>query len=161
MFVLNSEMATNGKTKVHVPLELLNIWRDNRQLDKDSYEAFGALIGSQSECASEFWLNTCTLPQKQDSATRTSFNLRASHHQRVVDSYFKSSKGTLGYVGTWHTHPQHTPIPSNVDISDWRECIKRNPDRRLLFVIIGQVNMCIFREVEGIFECVYKEEIDE
>ncbi len=153
-------MLVIENTKIHVSEELLGIWRDKRQLDKNSHEAFGVLIGSQSECASEFWLEICTIPQSQDSATRSSFNLRASQHQHVVDLHFKKSKGTLGYIGTWHTHPENTPIPSHVDIADWRICIERNPDRTLLFVIIGQMDMCIFREYKGTFNCIYKERID-
>lgn len=160
MFVRSNQMLVTGNTKIHISEELLGIWRDKRQLSKNSHEAFGVLIGSQSECASEFWLETCTSPQQQDSATRTSFNLRASHHQNVVDSYYKSSKGMLGYVGTWHTHPERTPMPSFIDITDWRECCRRNPDRRLIFAIIGQMDMCIFRESKGMFNCIYKESID-
>lgn len=160
MFVHSNQMLVTENTRIHVSEELLGIWRDKRQLDKNSHEAFGVLIGSQSECESEFWLETCTLPQSQDSATRTSFNLRASQHQIVVDSYYESSNGTLGYVGTWHTHPEQSPIPSHVDIADWRKCIERNPDRALLFVIVGQLDMCIFRESKGTFNCIYKERID-
>jgi integrative and conjugative element protein (TIGR02256 family) len=161
MFVLTSQNSITEKTKIHISEELYNLWRTSRQLNNSANEAFGVLIGSQVTVADEFWLEAGTQPQRSDLATRTSFSLRSPHHQTMVDSFYNSSNGTLGYVGTWHTHPEPTPVPSSVDITDWHECTKRNPDRGLVFVIVGQLHICIFRGHQGSFKCVYKEKINE
>lgn len=148
-------------TKIYLSEVLIDLWYSYRQMSRDRSEAFGALIGSQSADANEFWLEHCTTPQKEDSATRVNFSMRAPHHQKSVDSYYENSHGKLGYLGTWHTHPEATPIPSNIDITDWKKCIKRNPDRELVFVIVGQKDVCIFREVNGSFKRIFKERIDD
>jgi len=161
MFALTSQSKIFEKTKVNVSKDLITLWRASRQVDNITHEAFGVLIGSQSMSANEFWLEKCTTPQKTDSATRRSFNLRAPYHQNIVNSFYKSSNGIWGYVGTWHTHPEPTPVPSVIDIADWHECTKRNPDRGLIFVIVGQMDVCIFRTFGGSFKRICKERIDD
>ena len=65
-------------------------------------------------------------------------------HQKAIDKAFKKSSGEMGYIGTWHTHPQNSPIPSGIDINDWANCIERNLDRLLLFVIVGRKKTTIY-----------------
>ncbi|PYE33906.1 integrative and conjugative element protein (TIGR02256 family) [Idiomarina fontislapidosi] len=161
MLVLTSDNSFFGRTTIYVSEGLIELWRTKRQLDRNANEAFGALIGSQSVSGNEVWLKECSIPQTMDYATRTSFSMCAPHHQTLVDSFYKRSNGELGYVGTWHTHPEPTPAPSSLDIADWHECTKRNPDRRLVFVIVGQVHICIFRMLKGSFTRICKEGIDD
>jgi len=160
MFVHTKSYEFNDKLKIHISEEIISTWRSQRQLTKSKNEAFGALIGSQSETANEFWLETCTIPQKSDSATRTSFVMRDPHHQKLVESYYYRSNGEIGYVGTWHTHPEPTPTPSTIDIMDWKDCMNRNPDRVLIFAIVGQEQACIFKIFNGTFKLIFKEKID-
>ncbi|MFX9397410.1 Mov34/MPN/PAD-1 family protein, partial [Acinetobacter baumannii] len=54
------------------------------------------------------------------------------------------SNGTSVYLGTWHSHPQNIPTPSNIDYADWKSCILRNPDRQLFFAIVGIQAIRIF-----------------
>lgn len=65
-------------------------------------------------------------------------------HQKTIDKAFKESNGELGYIGTWHTHPQDEPIPSIIDLNDWGQCALRNPDRQLVFVIVGKTQVNIY-----------------
>lgn len=146
---------------VHISEELLSLWRSSRQLISSAHEVFGILIGSQSEDGTEFWLEKCTFPMSPDSATRTSFNLQSPHHQDFVESCYASSEGKLGYLGTWHTHPEETPVPSSIDVTDWSRCISRNQDRKLVFVIVGQTHLCIFKEINGKFQIIFKDNINE
>jgi integrative and conjugative element protein (TIGR02256 family) len=161
MSVITDHDVVLGKTNIHISKELRDVWRSNRQLSFNNKESFGVLIGSQSVKADEFWLEKCSTPQKTDTATRTSFNMRAISHQDLVDACFNNSSGRLGYLGTWHTHPEPSPMPSNIDINDWHRCITRNSDRQLLFVIVGQVDFCVFTKFEGKIYRILKEAIDE
>ena len=129
---------------VHIDESVLKIWNDKKQIMHDSHESFGVIIGSCSLNKDEFWIDNITTPFSGDTSTRYSFELNDSRHQKVVDKAFKSSNGQSVYFGTWHTHPENHPIPSNIDIKDWKKCVSRNKDRKLFFVIVGIKEIRLF-----------------
>ncbi|MGB0834106.1 MAG: Mov34/MPN/PAD-1 family protein [Psychrobium sp.] len=138
--------------KVNVQQSVYECWLNHRQLSEHDTEQFGVLIGSRTEDESTIWIDRCTTPQPKDISKRARFTLQDPIHQNCIDRAFKESKGEMGYIGTWHTHPQNKPEPSGVDIADWASCILRNPDRQLLFVIVGNQLINIYIDINGEFE---------
>jgi integrative and conjugative element protein (TIGR02256 family) len=61
-----------------------------------------------------------------------------------VDKAYESSDQLLGYIGTWHTHPQDIPIPSGIDKIDWKSHEQENPDRPLFFIVVGLKKISIY-----------------
>ena len=131
--------------------EVIGIWEKYKQTKNYHNESFGALIGSRDEANKTFWIESCTTPRPQDSATRTGFVMRDSFHQHEVETSFHATNGLWGYIGTWHTHPEPDPIPSSIDINDWLECSVRNPDRFLFFFIVGTAQTRAFMKVDNKF----------
>ena len=119
-------------------------WQESKQIAITDTEQFGVLVGSKSCDENRFWIEHCSSSQPTDVSKRASFILQAPFHQELVDRIFVQSCGESGYIGTWHTHPEEVPIPSNLDLKDWRQCIHRNPDRQLFFAIIGTQKVKIF-----------------
>ena len=132
---------------VFVSQRVLNTWIKHRQLKPHSHEAFGVLIGSCSYDRTELWIEAVTTPCPGDESSRYSFHLKDRCHQKAVDKSFKQAKGKSIYFGTWHTHPVDYPVPSNVDIKDWQQCINRNKDRQLVFIIAGIEEIRLFISV--------------
>ncbi|MBT41019.1 MAG: hypothetical protein CMF12_00690 [Idiomarina sp.] len=157
MFVAIECMSDDYKKTVFVYETVLDDWRSVRQNRREKTEAFGVLIGAQNQDASQFWVEACTKPLGKDFSTRTSFILKDPHHQQCVDRHFKESEGSLGYLGTWHSHPESIPSPSHVDLKDWHSCCERNPDRKLIFVIVGTSHFCIYHRTATEFKCICKE----
>jgi len=153
MSVINSyKVFSNEHITVNISDIVFQSWQDNRQLKLGDSEKFGVLIGSRSVEDSIYWVEECSTPKSNDNATRTSFQLKDPEHQNIVDISYQKSGGELGYIGTWHTHPQLVPTPSLIDINDWNNCISRNFDRVLLFSIVGQLMTYIFvQENENYF----------
>jgi integrative and conjugative element protein (TIGR02256 family) len=139
--------------------DVLKTWRNHRQVDEINHEGFGVLIGSQALVSKEIWIEHCTTPKGRDKSTRTSFELIDPFHQKMVDHFYRVSNMHSGYLGTWHTHPEKNQEPSSLDIQDWMKCIKRNPDRNLLFVIVGVSYFCVYRLKKTIFERAIMEKI--
>lgn len=106
-------------------------------------EAFGVLIGCYNN-ENNIYIRMVTEPYSSDKATRTSFSLKDPKHQQIVSKAFQKSHSLLGYLGTWHTHPEYNPVPSSIDINDWDKCATRNADRRLFFFIIGKDEPYLF-----------------
>jgi len=116
---------------------VIDIWKKHRQVNADMHESFGVMIGSQENEPVSVVIEDVTTPLQKDRHSRSNFLLIDKGHQKAVDAAFKKSNGILGYLGTWHTHPENNPNPSAIDITDWHQCIKRNPDRKLFFFVVG------------------------
>lgn len=150
-----AEMYVDFKNKfvtIYVQKSVYECWLNSRQFNFVDTEQFGVLIGSRIKDESTLWIEECTTPKPGDVSSRTHFTLRDSFHQKAIDKAFKNSEGVDGYIGTWHTHPQSEPEPSGVDIVDWLGCIQRNPDRQLIFVIVGNNHVNIYLNANNKFE---------
>lgn len=118
-----------------------------RQTEPNSLESAGLIIGCYKNNG-ETWLHNLTTPKSTDERTRCSFKLDAKAHQLEVDKAYESSDQLLGYIGTWHTHPQDIPIPSGIDKVDWKSHEQENPDRPLFFIVVGLKKVSIYTLVE-------------
>jgi hypothetical protein len=52
----------------------------------------------------------------------------------------KRSRGSVGFIGMWHTHPQDLPIPSPTDNGAMEKLLAPDADfagRRFLMLIVG------------------------
>lgn len=152
-------VSDDGAITLLVTNAVIDDWQFLKQDKKEKAEAFGVLIGGQNHDASQFWIKACTTPLAKDKSTRTSFYLKDTRHQKFVDKHFKESNGTSGYLGTWHSHPEPIPIPSHIDLKDWHSCCARNPDRKLIFVIVGISHFCMYHRTGKYFERICKESL--
>lgn len=108
--------------------------RPFRQVEIASSEAGGILLGFRR--GSHLHVTDLTLPGMEDKRTRTSFYRSAVTHQKIAMARWLESKGTMGYLGEWHTHPQQDPSPSTIDIREWRVILSNVP-QNMVFVIAG------------------------
>ena len=121
-----------------------DLWLKYRQINHYDTEACGVLIGTKDIDTNHYWIESVTAPMSKDIRKKYSFIMKDPSHQQTVDRAYRNSNGTSIYLGTWHSHPQAVPVPSHIDYQDWHECIKRNPDRDLFFIIIGTEQIRIF-----------------
>ncbi len=107
------------------------------QDDLNSNESGGLLIGYTHINSKSIIIETITEPQLKDIGSRFSFSRKDTKHFRILN-IFKKSKSD--YLGTWHTHPQDIPVPSNTDINDWNDCLCRESTSNgyILFLIWGR-----------------------
>ena len=135
---LDIKFIKNNDIEVIIADEVINIWRKYQQRDIKDNEACGVLIGGYNEKQNAIFIDLCTEPQKADIRERTCFTLKDPFHQKKINEVFISSQQTQFYLGTWHSHPENYPSPSNVDLEDWGKCIKRNSHKNFrVFSIIG------------------------
>lgn len=137
---------------IYVNDEVIDIWEKHKQLTPERHESFGVLIGTCSCDMKEFWIESVTTPRQNDTSSRYGFYLKDKYHQEKVNTHFVNSMRQEIYLGTWHTHPEEHPNPSNVDITDWKKCIKRNKDRTMLFFIIGISEIRVYVHTGKVFE---------
>ncbi len=105
-----------------------------RQLRVRDLEAGGILLGVRRGPHLE--IVEATGPMRGDRRTRTEFVRRDPGHFQLAQRHWRSSRGTVGYVGEWHTHPEPWPSPSGIDIAQWHRIVDEE-HRPTAFVIVG------------------------
>jgi integrative and conjugative element protein (TIGR02256 family) len=115
-----------------------------RQLDADSTEAGGVLLGRHIVGCRDIVIDEVTAPVQEDRRLRLAFHRSQASHQKVIDARWLNSGGTCHYLGEWHTHPQTAPTPSLVDLADWRRRLRVDQFEgdSLLFLIVGTRELC-------------------
>lgn len=113
---------------------VLQVLGRQRQLHQGAPEAGGILLGYRR--GSHLHVTEASAPVAPDHASRTRFFRSAAPHQQAALMRWRESGGTMDYLGEWHTHPEHSPSPSTIDMVGWqRICSKRKTP--MLFVIAG------------------------
>jgi len=129
--------------RIILPRSLQDQLIEFKQDSLSDCESAGLLVGHVRNNG-DIWINKITKPKEQDIRTRTYFKLDASAHQNELNEIHTNSDQLLGYLGTWHTHPQNIPTPSGLDISDWKKHCNENLDRPLIFVVIGLQRVSVY-----------------
>lgn len=110
-----------------------------RQVETDSKEAGGVLLGRHIVGCRDIVLDEVTTPLQEDRRRHLAFHRSQTGHQKVIDARWLDSRGTCHYLGEWHTHPETSPTPSSVDLADWRRRLRVDQFEgdSLLFIIVG------------------------
>jgi integrative and conjugative element protein (TIGR02256 family) len=112
------------------------VFERNVQLN-DLPESGGVLLGTVHKRG--LLVTLATTPTRLDRQLRHLFERLPFGHRSVARRQWRQSAGTTRYIGEWHTHPQDIPIPSYVDLIEWRKLAQKRADKRpLLAVIVGR-----------------------
>ena len=107
-----------------------------QQINQESPESGGLLLGYVDSKTNNETISAITKPQFRDIRTRVFYGLRDNEHHEQLRL---ASQRKNYFMGTWHTHPQRDPSPSNTDWDDWRSTLegKSNTYKHVYFIIIG------------------------
>ncbi|MGD0958290.1 MAG: Mov34/MPN/PAD-1 family protein [Methylomonas sp.] len=113
---------------------VLNLVESYRQNSPKKPESGGILLGYRRE--SHLHVIDATSPQPFDKRSRFNFFRKDRKHQDFAIKKWLSSRETIDYVGEWHTHPENSPNPSALDVSEWRKIIEVRQNS-MIFLIVG------------------------
>lgn len=106
---------------------------------KGKLESGGILLGFVYENYDE--IVKATVPNRLDSREPFSFNRSKIPAQKNINKSWKRSKGSLIYLGEWHTHSEVEPVPSVVDIEMIKKTFKETKmEINFLYLIIAGIN---------------------
>lgn len=117
------------------------------QLENDNHEAGGVLLGRYILESSDVVVDQITEPTLSDLRSRFGFTRNTEGHQELVSQAWHESEGTCHYLGEWHTHPELKPMPSRVDVTNWKRllsCYRADSDP-LYFVIVGMTTIAVWQ----------------
>lgn len=103
-------------------------------------ESGGILLGYVTKNCD--YIQKVTVPNKYDSKGLTFFIRSKEPAQKKINKSWKISKGSLIYLGEWHTHYKNNPKPSHNDVNMIKRALK-NTDMEIDFlylIIVGANN---------------------
>lgn len=137
MQFMSSWAADDKKTLLHFSASTLETFCQYVQTKVADSEAGGLLLGSVH--GGHMLIEQATVPTAWDKRFRYLFERMPFGHEAIALSQWTASKGTVRYLGEWHTHPEDHPYPSGLDRSEWsRLSAKRRDKRPMLAVIVGR-----------------------
>jgi integrative and conjugative element protein (TIGR02256 family) len=130
-----------------ITLNAYQLMKSFIQLDTNSCEAGGILVGRVLAESNNFIIDDVSTPMFTDLRRRNHFFRHPAGHQEFFNKKWEESKNTCFYLGEWHTHPEPFPSPSYIDLNTWRRLLK-NPTQdlnSLFFIILGTSQMNIWQ----------------
>jgi integrative and conjugative element protein (TIGR02256 family) len=139
MCVISEKATSCNNIILRISKLVQSVFNEYRQIKKDDLEGCGVLIGNHKIDGNTICVNYATKPQDKDIRRRYSYKMDAAIHQNILEKYFNSSNNEEVYLGTWHSHPEKNPNPSNEDFNDWKKQYQLNKKlfNRMIFIIVG------------------------
>lgn len=133
-----------GDVRFKIDASVLGILRQHAQNGPGDLEAGGVLLGRRIRNTRDSVIDLVSVPMSHDERGRMFFNRLDPGHQVFMNEAWEASGGTTVYLGEWHTHPEHTPRPSETDLHDWRRRLACDDVTapETFFVIVGESDVC-------------------
>lgn len=112
--------AVASDRRLEIAPEVVELLRSYAQHDPEALEAGGLLLGRLSDENSLLTIERVTEPLPGDTCTRRTFERTDPGHGISCQRAWEASGGQVACWGTWHTHAEPHPSPSEVDLESWR-----------------------------------------
>lgn len=110
----------------------------NRRVRKRTVETGGLLWGEWDDATRIVWVTDASGPPPDSYHAETKFVCGVEGTREEHDRRSKFTRGAVGYVGMWHTHPISEPWPSEIDLAGMHQILTEGrlpPHRNLLFIV--------------------------
>jgi len=129
---------SNSTATLNISLTAIEKFRKYEQ--REGYnESGGILLGYVTKNCD--YIQEVTIPNKYDLKGLTFFIRSKEPAQKKINKSWKISKGSLIYLGEWHTHYENNPKPSRDDVNMIKRALKNTEmEIDFLYLIISGVN---------------------
>ena len=113
--------------------------RDSRRRRGKAVETGGILFGKRDDALRILWVDAASGPPSDSKHSRLEFLCGVRGVKRAHERWRERTRGSVEYVGTWHTHPECKPRPSGKDWVGMAQILTAGdpPPRRCLLLIVG------------------------
>lgn len=129
------EYKLSDDSKLFISDEVVSHLMKHRQFRIWSREAGGQLFATFD--GPDVTIRKATGPRRTDRRGRRHYEPdRAAENAEIA----KKHADGLHFVGDWHTHPEHRPKPSALDIESLGECVRRSSHqlRAFFLIVVGR-----------------------
>jgi integrative and conjugative element protein (TIGR02256 family) len=116
--------------------------RQSRRVKGKTVETGGVLFGKRDDTLRIIWIDSASGPPPDSKASRTEFICGIKGVEELHESWKQLSRGSVEFVGMWHTHPEDMPFPSSRDICGMAQILTIGdpPPKKSLLLIIGHIS---------------------
>ncbi len=113
--------------------------RQGRRKRRAECETGGLLFGKRDDALRVIWVDDVIGPPPDSVCSPEKFVCGIKGTQEATKKRKEQSRGSMEFVGMWHTHPQDVPLPSTTDLSGMAQILASGeaPPLRSLLVIVG------------------------
>jgi integrative and conjugative element protein (TIGR02256 family) len=119
---------------IAIKRSVLDDIQERTKIVSGRYEIGGLLLGFRAPGSIHVFSHTT--PSLGDLSEKYRFVRRSPLHQISASKAWIGSGFRCDWVGEWHTHPQTTPVPSHIDVSQWRKQTARRRSE-MVYLIEG------------------------
>lgn len=142
MRMTNDWCSEDQRKLLHISPAAMEVLSSYVQNNAQDPESGGLLLGTVH--GEHLIVEQATAPTIWDTRLRTFFHRSVIGHAKLALERWRASKGTVRYLGEWHTHPEDHPIPSGLDRSEWRRLAGGRRDKRpQLSIIVGRKSLYV------------------
>jgi len=113
---------------------------NNRRVRKRTVETGGLLWGEWDDATRILWVTDVSGPPPDSYHAETKFVCGVEGTAEEHNRRNERTRGAVGYIGMWHTHPISEPLPSTIDLGGMHQILTRGalPPRKNLLLIVGK-----------------------
>jgi len=113
--------------------------RQGRRKRRMDSETGGLLFGKRDDGLRVIWVDDAIGPPPDSICSPEKFICGVKGTQEPTRKRKERFRGSVEFVGMWHTHPQDVPLPSSTDLSGMAQILTSGeaPPLRSLLVIVG------------------------
>lgn len=108
-----------------------------REIGRAGRLEIGGILMAEQLAPGDFRLVDFTVDSQRGSAAH--FVRSVSDHQRALAKFFESTGcdySRFNYLGEWHSHPNHLPIPSREDLASMESLVRGERDIEFAVLLI-------------------------
>ena len=118
----------------------LSAWiRRSEKRNGRSAETGGHIFGERNDAAKVIWVSEFSGPPPDSKASPSEFVCGFKGVDKASKAKSRSTKGSVKFIGMWHTHPNGSPKPSKKDYHAMRDivCDPGVSSPRSLLLVLG------------------------
>ncbi len=121
--------------------EILAWIRRNARVNGPTIETGGLLFGEFNEPTKIVWITEISGPPPDSQASAQAFICGTDGTHADAAERKSRTKGSVSFIGMWHTHPVSTPMPSTTDLAAMFELLvaAETTPRHTLMLIVGNL----------------------
>lgn len=127
--------------------DLYELIRRSERRNGRSAETGGHIFGERNDAAKIIWVSEISGPPPDSKASPSEFVCGFKGVGRASEEKSRSTKGSVRFVGMWHTHPNGSPKPSDTDYKTMRDIVSDPvvPCPRSLLLVVGTAIQDVFQ----------------